>query len=179
MKRYDLYLYLARLSLRRYMATICGHHTKRTGKVSAFGHTITTKMPINEEGSVDYCLDCIAKMAIRCAWCGNPIFIGKPITLYTPVSADFKIPEYAVVYEREPSLQLVGCLRWDCAETGADRAGFWVPGEDGKGRVERVPTVYEMIFAMKGSSMLLVNDTGDIAEARNPNIIPLEKPRGR
>lgn len=174
MKRYDLYLYLTRLSLRRYMATICGHHTKRTGKISAFGHTITTKMPINEEGSVDYCLNCIAKMAIRCAWCGNPIFIGRPITLYTPVSDNFKIPEHAVVYEREPSLQLVGCLRWDCAEAGADRAGFWVPGEDGKGRVERVPIVHEMVLSTKRSSFVLVNDMDDISEARNPNIIPLK-----
>lgn len=173
MKRYDLYLYLARLGLRRYMATICGHHTKRTGKISAFGHTVTTKMPINEEGSVDYCLDCIAKMAIRCAWCGHPIFIGRPITLYSPISDNFKIPEHAVVYEREP-LQLVGCLRWDCAETGADRAGFWMPGEDGKGCVERVPTVYEMVLATKGSSAIHISNTGDITEARNPNIVPLK-----
>lgn len=177
MARYDLLLYLAQLNPRRYRATKCGHRTKRTGGVSAFGHRIVTKMPINEDGSMDYCLDCIGKMAIQCAWCGNPIFIGRPITLYSPVG-DFKVPEHAVIYEKEP-LQLVGCLGWNCADSGADRAGFWMPGEDGKGRVERVPNVYEMILATKGSSVVLVNDTGDIAEAMNPTLIPLEEPRGQ
>ena len=121
-------------------------------------------MPTNENGSMDYCLDCIGKMAIRCAWCGDPIFIGNPITLYTP-HGDFQVPEHAIVYNKEP-LQLVGCLGWNCAETGADRAGFWLQGEDGKGCVQRVPTAYEAILS-------------DMKEDVNPTLIPLESQKAK
>ena len=44
-----------------------------------------------------------------------------------------------MVYNENP-LQLVGCLRWECASTGADRMGFWVP----PGIVHRVPSAIEM-----------------------------------
>ena len=132
----ELFLRLSTLSPFRYKAQKCGHRTKQKGLVSAFGTTIITKMPKNEDGLIHYCLGCIGKMAIKCAWCSNPIFIGNPITLYIP-SDNSQIPEHAVVYNKE-RLQLVGCLRRNCADTGADRAGFWLPGEDGKGtRPER------------------------------------------
>lgn len=173
----DLFLQLGALSPLRYKAVKCGHRTKRSGSVSAFGHAITTKMPKNKSGSVDYCLDCIGKMAIRCAWCGDPIFIGEPITLYAP-RGDFQVPDHAVVYSKEP-LQLVGCLGWDCAETGADRAGFWLPGENGKGRVQRVPTAYEAILDAKEPSMMIVGDFGDIKEAMNPTLIPVESQKAK
>lgn len=163
--RIPLSLRLSLLSPFRYTATKCGHRTRQTGVVSAFGKTIAIKMPRNEYGSVDYCLKCIGKMAIRCAWCGNPIFIGNPITLYTPKQNDFKIPDYAVIYSENP-LQLVGCLGWNCAITGADRAGFWVPGEDGKGCVERVQTVFEAMFNAKVPDAIIINDLQDLAEAR-------------
>ena len=173
----SLFLRLGTLSPFRYTATKCGRRTKRSGSVSAFGCTTIIKMPKNESGSVDYCLDCIGKMTIQCAWCGNPIFIGDPITLYEPRD-NFKVPEYAVVYNKGP-LQLVGCLGWNCANTGADRAGFWLPGEDGKGRVERVPTVYEALLGAKGPSMMIVGDLGDMKEAMNPPLIPLESQKAK
>jgi hypothetical protein len=140
----NLFLRLSSLSPFRYKATKCGHHTKQRGPVQAFGQTATIRMPKNKDGSVDYCLACIGEMMIRCAWCGKPIFIGEPITLYTP-RGDFQVPEHAVVYNNDP-LQLVGCLRWDCAESGVDRAGFWLPGDDCNGRVYRVPTPIEVTW---------------------------------
>ncbi len=114
-----------KLSPFRYKAEKCGHYTKRVGSVSAFGLTVITKMPKNHNGSVDYCLNCIGKMAIRCAWCGDPIFIGDPITLYTPYDG-FQVPDHAVIHKKEP-LKLVGCLGWDCADTISDQAGIWTP----------------------------------------------------
>lgn len=144
----------------RYKAVRCGHRTKRTGAVSAFGYTTITKMPRNKNGSIDYCLDCIGKMAIQCAWCGNPIFIGDPITLYTPNSNKFQIPEHAIVYNKKP-LQLVGCFDWDCVESDADRAGLWLPNEDGAGHVHRVPTAYEAILGVKKSPMIIIRDVID------------------
>lgn len=152
-----LKLRLASLIPSYYMATECGHRTRRTGKIRAFGQTLIVRMPINEDGSVDYCLDCIGKMTIPCAWCCEPIFIGEPITLYSPYSrrnffsseesseaqkkrggnGSFIIPDGAVVYSHDP-LYLVGCLKWNCADTGADIAGCWLPGKNGKGRVQRL-----------------------------------------
>ena len=175
-----------------YTAAKCGHETKRAGEVTAFEHTTTTKMPLNEEGTVDWCLECLGKMAIRCAWCGDLIFIGDPITLYSPgpragffssgepgeaqearKQEGFVAPDYAVAYCEVP-LTLVGCLGWNCADTGSDRAGFWLPGDDGKGRVQRVQTAYEAILAAEDPSMVVVGNSGDMAEAMNPTLVPLE-----
>ena len=160
-------------NFRSFKAAKCSHRTKRRGPVRAFGKTIRTTMPKNKDGSVDWCLDCLGKMAIRCAWCGHPIFVGDPITLYTPSDKNFKTPDYAVVYKKEP-LTLVGCLGWNCADTGADRAGFWVPGNDGKGMVERVPTAFELMAQNPGHDVI-INNAGDPKEARNPTIFPIEQ----
>lgn len=142
----------AGLPLFQHVASKCGHRTYRTGKVSAFGHTIKTKMPKNDDGSFDYCLGCIGKMAIRCAWCGESIFVGDPITLYTP-GEGFEIPAHAVVHKEDP-LQLVGCLRWDCAQTGGDMAGTWIPDHDEKGRVRRIPTAFEYLLDASHDSVV-------------------------
>ncbi len=146
-------------------AVVCGHATKQTGEISAFGRTGIMKLPRNEDGSIDHCLSCISNMAIRCSWCGESIFIGDPITLYTP-KKEIEIPEYAVMYQEVPFLQLVGCLRFDCANTGADRAGFWVPGKDGKGRVHRIPTIFEMMLASEDPSPIIIQDLTDMGEAK-------------
>lgn len=141
-------------------ARICGHKTRQKGDVAAFGVTITTEMPL-KDGTVDYCLECIAKMAIQCAWCSLPIFIGDPITLYFSSKPDFVVPDHAVVYN-EQTKELVGCLRMDCASTGADRAGFWLPDEQGHGHVERTTSIYAM--AAQSGRPVAVNDLSDPTE---------------
>ena len=111
-----------------YTATKCGHRTKLTGLVSAFNETVQIKIG-NDGCLVKYCLDCIGEMTIQCALCGRPLFIGHPITIYT-------------IYNDEP-LYFVGCIDLDCAVAGvADRVGFWLPGDNGKGvaRVCQQPT---------------------------------------
>lgn len=137
----------------------CGHETKEKDRVTAFGEGCETQVPVID-GKTDYCHRCLERMAIKCAWCGKAIFIGDPITLYTPIDKDFKAPEYAVVHCNNP-LQLVGCLRWNCAQTGADRAGFWYP----PGKVMRVPSPLEM--AMQSGDMVIVEDLSNPREARN------------
>ena len=97
----------------------CGHVTKEKNTIIVFGEKINITLSL-ENGKTEYCHKCIEKMAIRCAWCGHSILIGDPITLYSPRNKDFKIPPYATIFNKEP-LQLVGCLRWDCAETTAPR----------------------------------------------------------
>ncbi len=79
-------------------------------------------------------------MAVVCAWCQQPIFIGEPITLYSPKSPDdFEIPEGAVVYSKR-SLQMVGCAKMSCTTLGRfDAVGYW----DAPGQVYLMP-VYPM-----------------------------------
>ena len=156
-------LSLPRLRLsKRYTATKCGHRTTNSGDVTAFEQTIQVKMPVVDK-DVEYCLECISGMTIQCAWCKLPIFIADPVTLYTPSKATFKKPDHAVVYRKHP-LQLVGCLRWDCAQTGGDRSGFWLPGEDGHGAVTKVMSPIEQVMAT-GKSVFV----SDIADARRVN----------
>lgn len=161
---------LLKLRRKQYRATRCGHQTYQKGQIVAFGEHTTTEMPLNNQRSVDWCLACIEKMAIPCAWCEKPIFIGDPVTLYSPVDKTFEIPDHAVIYDKE-RLQLVGCLRWECADTGADRAGFWLPGDDGNGHVERVPTAYEILQASGAKSPVVIHDIHDIDEAHNHPVI--------
>lgn len=165
---------------KRYVvASKCGHTTALKGTVSAFGQSTITKIRRDQNGSTPYCLECLGGMAIRCAWCGNPIFIGDPITLYAPVSEEsyekrlkgqteffrvdylgMKLPKGSVVYGEKP-YSLVGCLRWKCADTGADRAGFWLPGSDGKGTVHRIKTVYEE-FLTSDKKYIGIDDLSDM-----------------
>jgi len=152
-----------------YTANICGHKTKSTGFMKAGDRVTIMTMPLAENKRPDYCLDCIGKMTIKCAWCSNDITIGSPVTLYTPVDT-YEVPDHAVPYTEGGSKALVGCLGWECACSGADRAGFWLPGEDGKGRVHRVPTAIEILMGNPNAKALIVHDTHDMVEAMNPII---------
>lgn len=111
-------------------------------------------MPLSENGSPDYCVCCINKMAIRCAWCGESINIGDPVTLCSPVHESFKVPDYAVKYGE--GNQLVGCLRWGCGEAMC-RSGFWMP----PGIVERVPSPLELCLSGPTGSMVFVSNIAD------------------
>ncbi|PID52240.1 MAG: hypothetical protein CR972_03075 [Candidatus Moraniibacteriota bacterium] len=140
----------------------CGHKTLKKDNVTAFGESCEIAIPISN-GKTAYCHRCLEKMAIRCAWCGKVIFIGDPITLYSPRGEGLKMPDYAVLYNEEHS-SYVGCLRWDCAETGADRAGFWHP----PGKVFRVATPLEMCLhnlQSGGNGIVTIKDIGDFKEA--------------
>ena len=128
----------------------CGHKTRLKDTVSAFGEKIKTQIKPKKGCGIDYCHKCLEKMAIQCAWCGKPIFIGDPVTLYSPKDSDkSKIPSYATLFNvfNYESLQLVGCGRSTCADTGADYAGIWIPGENGIGKVYRRPIMFAMSLA--------------------------------
>lgn len=161
MKKWRLFEKIRQLLPIRYTAQKCGHRTKKKGAISAFGHKGAVDMPFNDSGGIDYCLDCIGKMAICCAWCSEVIWIGQPITLYPP-ARDFELPEHAVKYSDNP-VRFVGCLSWNCADTGADRAGFWLPGEDGTGAVLRVMSGVEEVLLTH--SISIVENLADIPAA--------------
>jgi hypothetical protein len=111
---------------------------QKTGKITSHGESRTMSMPLSENGNPDYCLECIAKMSIRCAWCESSIHIGDPVTLYIPQES-YQVPGHAVRYDKDER-RFVGCLGWNCACSGADRQGFWIP----PGKVYRVPSPIEM-----------------------------------
>lgn len=119
-------------------AIICGHETKVKGKVTAphlNNSWVKTKMP----NPPQYCLNCIGKMAIVCALCGKPIFIGDVITLPFPNDkTKFKLKEHAVMYDKK-RIGVVGCARETCADSGALYCGNWMPDPDniGKGHVKK------------------------------------------
>ena len=135
----------------------CGHKTWLKARVRAYGESCKTRLPFETNNHTPYCHACIEKMAIRCAWCGKPIFIGDPVTLYSP-NKGFEIPEYAVRYSEDP-LRLVGCLRWDCADSGIDRSGFWIP----PGEVMWVMSPIEQVLAT--GTAAIVSDVNDMREA--------------
>lgn len=133
----------------------CGHRSKWKTVLEIDGIKGVFKLPKNKE----YCGKCFAEAAIKCAWCGGTILPGDPITLYTP-KKDFEIPNHAVIYKRVP-LQLVGCLGWDCCQTGGDRAGFWVM----PGKVYRVMSPIGMLLAHGNEGAVIIGDLGDISKA--------------
>jgi hypothetical protein len=141
---------------RKILATQCGHKTKIKDWVHAFGEKSQIKVPVNDNKTL-YCHACLEKMTIQCAWCGKPIFIANPVTLYSPRDKNHKMPEHAVQFNKEHN-SYVGCLRWDCEPMAAcDRAGFWYP----PGVVERVPSPIEMCLQNMregGDGVIIVND---------------------
>ncbi len=151
-----LWLALSHPFRKTYTANVCGHNTKKAGKITSHGQSRTVSMPLSENGMPDYCFDCIAKMSIRCAWCENSIHVGDPVTLYTP-QEPFEVPEYAVRYSKDDRC-LVGCLGWNCAETGADRQGFWMP----PGTVARVPSPIEMLMSVGSEGRVVI--VGDLSD---------------
>jgi hypothetical protein len=155
--KYVFNRYWYKLFASRHVSDICGHETRSAGTIHVFGKAEQMKMPLNKDtGSPDFCLDCIGEMSIRCAWCNSTITIGDPITLYTPTEKDFEVPSHAVRFQEKP-LQLVGCLRRGCADSGIDRSGFWYPTDKegyekngSVGEVYRVTSPLEMMLQGDG-----------------------------
>ncbi|MDD4761683.1 MAG: hypothetical protein PHZ25_01505 [Candidatus Pacebacteria bacterium] len=122
----------------------CGHVSSRRKIIYVFGEKYS--LFFKEKGNPEFCPNCLARMAIRCAWCGRPIMPNDPITLFSPKDTNFKITENAFVYSENP-LCLVGCLRWEgcCPFSYLYRAGFWIP----PGKVERVLSPIEECLLQK------------------------------
>ena len=113
-----------------------------------------TSIPLAKNGSPDYCICCLNSMAIRCAWCGESIAIGDPVSLCALVNPLHLMPEYAVGHGEK---QFVGCLRWGCADGAHARSGFWNP----PGQVVEVPNPIDLSLRGPTGSVVIISDTMD------------------
>ena len=112
-----------KVCLQRSLQAGCGHVGYRLALVRFDGHTGLIQCPV-KHGQTPYCPRCLERMTIRCAWCGQPIFVGDPVTLYTNIP-EREMPDYAVPFSLEPR-RYIGCLNWGCGNSH-DHQGFWMP----------------------------------------------------
>ncbi len=150
----------------------CGHKFLPKDEITALGRTITTGVPLDENGSTPYCHCCLAEMVVPCAWCHEPIFIGNPITLYIitekklkneygfsdqemeQYKKDGELPDGSIIYKASNGwLTLVGCGYTDCADTGADYSGTWMP----PGKVERFASMIELGMQSNANAVFAEN----------------------
>ena len=159
--------------LSRRISARCGHPARSKGTLLVFGKKSTPHVPFQVK-TVDFCLDCLAKMITRCAWCGMPIGPDDPITLYAPRDRDYQAPAGGRAYtfdeakkavgEIDPknyqgNFFYVGCMGWHCTDSGVDRFGFWVaPGEPMK-------TLSPLEAVLQTGKMVIVSNVGSIPEA--------------
>lgn len=76
-------------------------------------------MPLEENGSPRYCLDCLEKQAVPCVYCGQDIFVGEMISLVSKdkeAGEDNKSPLLTVLVDNKPHeiKSYPGCS--DCCE---------------------------------------------------------------
>lgn len=109
-------------------ATVCGHLTKETDTLVAFGKTKELRLPIKND-KTPYCHACLSKMAIRCAICGDPIHIGDMVLAgESSVDSENMFAQYITLHKG--SKVYVACTRASCLDiTGTAETGIWVaPG---------------------------------------------------
>lgn len=109
----------------------CGHLSRAVDLLRAYGETRVIMLA--QGVPPKFCHACLRAMTIRCAICGEPIFIGDPIALYYVAYPDDE-EEWAAWHEDDGKLYMVGCLRMGCA-TGVSWAGAWTP--KGVGRLPK------------------------------------------
>lgn len=125
-------------SSRTVPATKCGHRTHTIGSVMIFGKPMAFRLLV-ENGETDYCLECIGKMAIRCAWCSNPIAIGDAVTLRPPVAGRKLVNSNGCASDEAG--RYLGCLKCGCLRS--EEKGVWAfPG-----RVRLFPVLWEPVRA--------------------------------
>lgn len=97
----------------------CGHKTAIHGVVRTADASQITSI---REDPIPYCHRCLEKMAIRCAVCGNIIFIGDTVSLPFRKTID-----PGSTWFDEDKKVAVACCRDTCIDTIALTAGRWFP----------------------------------------------------
>ncbi len=108
------------------LAEGCGHTTREVSVAIKNNDWVIVQVPPGNDRA--YCAKCVVKSAIVCAWCGEIIWPGDPVSLMAPLETKFyKQLEGSFCFDRE-TMTMIGCLRPGCSSR-FDVAGFWaVPG---------------------------------------------------
>lgn len=91
------------------VARICSHETKKEGIVYVGKKALSLSLAVDENGYTPYCLDCLGRMSIRCAVCGDLIQVGEPVAVYDRNSF-VSLPSHAVSYKYDERY-VIGCLK--------------------------------------------------------------------
>jgi hypothetical protein len=146
---------VGRLFGKEYLSKKCGHKTKRWGIVSGGRwQKAIIELPMNEDGSCDFCLSCIGHMTRRCGVCAGPIFIGEQISWSLKRSA-FKRAVNPKISFLNPDLTLYHC---ECSEKGSCQSDrkFFVPDELGKGIPGSSRAGYKIVPTLSSSFVSLL-----------------------
>ncbi len=111
------------------------------------------------------CVEWFRSITCRCALCGLVILPGDAVALYRP-SRKFKKERVT-----EVKSGVLGCMRWDCCESGAFFAGHWT-GEGFKSAFGDGMTAVEKCFA---TGQVVVSDMSEMSDAA----AEIEKPLAR
>ena len=143
----------------------CGHTGPLVQEVTIFGQKEKSSLKPDQ---FEWCHECLAKMAIMCAWCSEPILIGELIVFHSHstsrVDKVFLDANHFVQHPQDPS-QFVCCMRMGCA-VDARCDGIWMP----PGKVMRVLSPIEEAMGQvergEPSSPIVVSDLCDPREAK-------------
>lgn len=101
---------------------------------------------------------------ISCAWCGNIIYDGDPITLYTIHDPEFKPYQNSVLWEEGTggAREFIGCTQPGCCESAADITGkqYWTEDNPQKGTVVFIPNGLELALHFGGSVHMTYDKMG-------------------
>lgn len=99
----------------------CGHMGYESFELHLLGVTYTIS---GSKRCPNCTIEYFIKDVIRCASCGLPILPDEPIALYGLEGKHHPWTCY-ISKEGEPSKSVIGCLRWECCDSGAYFAGHW------------------------------------------------------
>ncbi|MFH1088361.1 MAG: hypothetical protein V1719_00795 [Patescibacteria group bacterium] len=106
------------------MKSDCGHQSPRMFELHFLGTGYQVK---GDRKCPDCAIEYLVSHGIRCASCGLPILPGAPIARYNIVGSHK--PWTCYISEemdgRVSRKTVIGCLRWDCCDTGAYFSGHW------------------------------------------------------
>jgi hypothetical protein len=86
-------------------------------------------MPLSNNDCPDYCLDCVSKMSIRCAWCAEPIHVGDEISFYSPIEP-YLSRRSPIIGHTKVGGRYIGCTKCKLQKSDSGPSGIWsLPGK--------------------------------------------------
>lgn len=109
--------------------------------VTAFGKTFRMGVKANPDGSPMYSGEDVARMAILCANCKEPIYVGQSVITHVVENeglAELRKDPHVHIVEGNPP-RAVCCYTMSCVPISALPSGRWLPDTDRPGKGTFVP----------------------------------------